>query len=240
MTSVWYFLVHVDTPLTNLNLDRLLNVLAHEYCHLLNFMVSNVRNQPHGASFKRWARLVTSIYSDRGVEVTTKHSYAIDYKYAWVCENDECSTQYERHSKSIDPARHTCGKCRGRLTQIRPAPRGGNIKSAEGGVKKESEYQKFVKDQFAIVKRELEANQGGQKSPMKDVMKEVGFRYRSRQAPSTQQTRSAKGDDSSSLIEVIEITDDESDNLVAEELDDPQLDDVARKLNFLTIGSEKQ
>lgn len=36
------------------NEERLVNTLAHEYCHLANFMVSGVRDQPHGASFKRW------------------------------------------------------------------------------------------------------------------------------------------------------------------------------------------
>ena len=34
--------------------DRLLNVLAHEYCHLANFMISNIRDNPHGKEFKEW------------------------------------------------------------------------------------------------------------------------------------------------------------------------------------------
>ena len=34
--------------------ERLVNTLAHEYCHLANFMVSGIRDQPHGASFKQW------------------------------------------------------------------------------------------------------------------------------------------------------------------------------------------
>lgn len=34
--------------------EKLVNTLAHEYCHLANFMVSGVKDQPHGASFKRW------------------------------------------------------------------------------------------------------------------------------------------------------------------------------------------
>ncbi|KAI9830264.1 MAG: hypothetical protein M1819_005791 [Sarea resinae] len=33
---------------------RLLNVIAHEFCHLANFMISNVRNNPHGKEFKEW------------------------------------------------------------------------------------------------------------------------------------------------------------------------------------------
>jgi SprT-like family len=36
------------------NEERLVNTLAHEYCHLANFMVSGIRDQPHGASFKSW------------------------------------------------------------------------------------------------------------------------------------------------------------------------------------------
>ena len=144
-------------------------------------MISNVRDQPHGASYKRWAALVTSTFADRCVEVTTKHSYVIDYKYAWSCTDDDCATEYERHSKSIDPAKHTCGKCKGRLEQIRPAPRGGKT-AADGTTKKESEYQKFVKDHFSVVRKELDACQDGQKSPMKDVMKEIGVRYRTQKA----------------------------------------------------------
>jgi len=34
--------------------DRLLNVLAHEFCHLANFMVSGVKDNPHGREFKEW------------------------------------------------------------------------------------------------------------------------------------------------------------------------------------------
>jgi hypothetical protein len=34
--------------------DRLLNVLAHEFCHLANFMISGVKDNPHGKEFKEW------------------------------------------------------------------------------------------------------------------------------------------------------------------------------------------
>ncbi|KAG9768328.1 hypothetical protein KCU88_g7239, partial [Aureobasidium melanogenum] len=69
--------------------DRLVNTLAHEFCHLANFMVSNVRDQPHGASFKQWANKVTAHLRQtnvpvwRDVQVTTKHSYVINHKYLW-------------------------------------------------------------------------------------------------------------------------------------------------------------
>ncbi|KAK5057551.1 hypothetical protein LTR84_011551 [Exophiala bonariae] len=124
--------------------DRLVNTLAHEFCHLTNFMISNVRDQPHGASFKSWAAKVTNHLRNsevdmwRKVEVTTKHDYAINHKYLWVCvgreqtnameflniEDDEgCGAEYGRHSKSIDTTKHRCGKCKGKLVQVRPKPR---------------------------------------------------------------------------------------------------------------------
>ncbi|EEQ30428.1 hypothetical protein McanMca71_002316 [Microsporum canis] len=108
--------------------DRLLNTLAHEYCHLANFMISGVLNQPHGASFKQWAKKCKTAldsnpeYSGK-VEVNTKHSYLINYKYMWCCET--CGQEYGRHSKSIDPAKVRCGKCYdGQLSQVKPKPRG--------------------------------------------------------------------------------------------------------------------
>jgi predicted SprT family Zn-dependent metalloprotease len=139
--------------------DRLVNTLAHEFCHLTNFMVSNIRDQPHGASFKMWATKVTShlCRSDveiwRRVQVTTKHSYAINHKYLWVCAgrdrsaamdflnlapDDGCGAEYGRHSKSIDPDKHRCGKCKGRLLQVRPKPRASPTKkSGATAVKRE-------------------------------------------------------------------------------------------------------
>jgi SprT-like family len=34
--------------------QRLLNTLAHEFCHLANFMISEIKNNPHGKEFKAW------------------------------------------------------------------------------------------------------------------------------------------------------------------------------------------
>lgn len=34
--------------------ERLLNVVAHEYCHLANFMISGIKDNPHGKEFKEW------------------------------------------------------------------------------------------------------------------------------------------------------------------------------------------
>ena len=118
---------------------RLINTLAHEYCHLANFMVSRVTDNPHGASFKAWGRKCAEALKDHPVyggqiNVTTKHSYSIDWKYVWACTG--CGVTYGRHSKSIDPGRQRCGSCKNRLEQIKPKPRMSPQKKAMAEVTK--------------------------------------------------------------------------------------------------------
>ncbi|KAJ9148569.1 hypothetical protein NKR23_g4757 [Pleurostoma richardsiae] len=58
---------------------RLLNVIAHEFCHLTNFMISGVTQNPHGKEFSAWARKCSILFGHRGIKVTTKHTYDIDF-----------------------------------------------------------------------------------------------------------------------------------------------------------------
>jgi predicted SprT family Zn-dependent metalloprotease len=146
---------------------RLYNVLAHEFCHLTTFMISNVRNSPHGAEFKAWGARVSAAFAHLDVCVTTKHSYAIEFKYVWECV--ACGYEFKRHSKSIDTSRHSCGKCKGRLAQTKPTPRGGG----KGGG---NEYQAFVKEHFAVVKKGMEER--GEEAGMARVVERVARMYR--------------------------------------------------------------
>jgi predicted SprT family Zn-dependent metalloprotease len=247
---------------------RLLNVLAHEFCHLANFIISRVRDQPHGASFKEWARKVTREFANRGIEVTTKHSYEIAYKYAWGCVGaggagdgafgaKGCGMEYQRHSRSIDPKRHTCGNCKGRLVQVRPVPRPGTLNdtnssssgkagemASQAGERpgNQSAYQVFVKENFNKVREDL-----GMQSPMKDVMREVGVRYRAGKgdaSPTKQSSAETTGtgnqpasptkNKSERIVEVIEIDDDEVDDV--DDTDELQL--VLPELGGLTIRDD--
>ena len=156
----------IDSP------PRLLNVLAHEFCHLANFMISNVTTNPHGREFKIWAARVTRAFGDRGIEVTTKHSYDIAFKYVWECV--ACGAEFKRHSRSIDPARHRCGSCREELRQTKPVPRRKKGDGGEGGGV--SGYQAFVKAQMRVVKEE------NPKSPQKEIMKIVAGRWAAQKA----------------------------------------------------------
>ncbi|KAH6606297.1 hypothetical protein Trco_005450 [Trichoderma cornu-damae] len=130
--------------------QRLFNVIAHEFCHLANFMISGVTDNPHGKEFKVWAGKCSQLFGSQGVKVTTKHTYEIDFKYVWTCT--ACGCEYKRHSKSIDPQRHRCGA----LPRQTPAL---------------SEYQVFVKEQMKIVKGENPS------SPQKEIMRMIADKW---------------------------------------------------------------
>jgi hypothetical protein len=112
------------------------------------------------------AKKVTRAFGNRGIEVTTKHSYEIDYKYIWECV--ECSVEFKRHSKSIDVTKQACGACKGRLVQTKPA-----VRSKTNGP---SEYQLFVKEHCQRLKRENPGVAHGA------IMEMLGKMYREQKA----------------------------------------------------------
>ncbi|EOD48132.1 SprT-like protein [Neofusicoccum parvum] len=131
-------------------------------------MISNVRDNPHGKEFKEWAKKVTRAFNHRNINVTTKHTYAIDYKYIWTCVS--CGHEFKRHSKSIDPAKHRCGSCKAELMQTKPVVR------QKDPNKGPSEYQVFMKENFQRIKRE---NDG---KGHKEIMEILGKEYREHKA----------------------------------------------------------
>ncbi|TID14022.1 hmg box-containing protein [Venturia nashicola] len=171
--------------------DRLINVLAHEFCHLANFMISDVKDNPHGKEFKEWAKKCSHHFgATRNVVVTTKHSYDIAYKYMWECTG--CAVEYKRHSKSIDPKKHTCGVCKAPLVQTKPVPR------KEGA--KVSEYQVFVKENFKRVKQERVGASHG------EIMEILGREYREGKGGGAGVKASGKKEfDVESVVKVFEV-----------------------------------
>lgn len=84
------------------------------------------------------------------ITVTTKHSYEIAYKFNWRCTDSTCGKTYGRHSKSIDPEKHACGICSGRLIQL--DKEGNPIESDSATMRKESEWQIFSREAFRRIK----------------------------------------------------------------------------------------
>ncbi|KND90781.1 HMG box-containing protein C19G7.04 [Tolypocladium ophioglossoides CBS 100239] len=178
--------------------NRLLNVLAHEFCHLANFMISGIKNNPHGKEFKAWAAKCSRAFGDsRGIQVTTKHTYEIDFKYVWTCM--ACGSEYKRHSKSIDPQRHRCGSCKSALKQTKPVPRGSGAGGGAGS--KPSEYQIFVKEQMKVVRGE---NPG---SPQKEVMRIVADKWVSNKKSTAAASKTEKKDEAGGVVtQMVDLT----------------------------------
>lgn len=68
------------------NNERLRSTLLHEMVHAAAWIVDGVSKPPHGACFKKWAKVASKA---TGIVVTTTHDYEIQYKYAWV--STKCS-----------------------------------------------------------------------------------------------------------------------------------------------------
>lgn len=139
------------------------------------------------------ARKVTLAFSYLSIKVTTTHNYTISYKYIWTCASTSCGLEYKRHSRSIDPTRHSCGNCSGRLIQTKPLPRMSKRERAEQGgtgegevCQKRGKYQEYVKMNFAAVRSE---NPG---LGMAGWMVELGRRFREHNAREVAQAGSLR------------------------------------------------
>ncbi|PVG02148.1 hypothetical protein CPB86DRAFT_780569 [Serendipita vermifera] len=86
--------------------ERLRNTLAHEACHAASWAIDGDFTQPHGKTFKGWARKVMRTFPE--VEVTTKHDYEIEFKFIWKCIKPTCGQTYKRHSNSINIEEQGC------------------------------------------------------------------------------------------------------------------------------------
>ncbi|KAK5625488.1 hypothetical protein RRF57_001204 [Xylaria bambusicola] len=202
------------------NESDLLNTVAHEFCHLAVFILHGKPKLAHGAEFKSYGQRVMRAASEtatannsnkaalrtpqnRSVEinVTTRHSYEIEYRFVWRCA--ECGCEVHRHSRSVDPVRHRCGRCKkGVLVQVKPVPRGGKGKGDVGkdgepgtekleakgdGVqkRKKTAYQEFTS-------REMKALSVSHKNlSFKDKMAMVSARWRERQKATKANTETA-------------------------------------------------
>jgi predicted SprT family Zn-dependent metalloprotease len=129
----------LDTP------ERLESTLLHELCHAATWLLDGQARPPHGPGFWRWANAAMAALPDVGV--TTCHSYEIHCRHRFACV--ECAQPYGRHSKSLDVARHRCGRCRGALRYIGAfEPDGTPVKT-----RAPSQFATFTKANFANAKR---------------------------------------------------------------------------------------
>jgi predicted SprT family Zn-dependent metalloprotease len=99
--------------------EELWRTLAHEMIHQWQFDIRKHRPS-HGVEFRE----MMDRMNDEGLGITVCHRLETGVKsqlrYIWQCL--QCKMAYHRHRRSIIPARHMCGRCRGRLVEIALKP----------------------------------------------------------------------------------------------------------------------
>ena len=102
--------------------ERLLNTVAHEFCHVANILISGDLRS-HGSGFKRWGKACEEAFGDAGIKVTRTHNYSPKFEFIWTCSEKECGEEYGYHSKRLDPKKDRCRRCGGVLMQTNPVAR---------------------------------------------------------------------------------------------------------------------
>ncbi|KAG8954421.1 hypothetical protein FRC04_011748 [Tulasnella sp. 424] len=137
--------------------ERVRNTLSHEMCHLSTWLVDGVGQPDHGSAWKKWAAKVTRYRPD--IEISTRHTYEIAYKFSWQCTNTACAHIYGRFSKSIDITKQGCGLCRSVLKPL-----------FETNAKPKSAWQEFMKQNLKTIKSE---NPGISQSAAMQILSEM-------------------------------------------------------------------
>ncbi|KAG9567925.1 hypothetical protein KCU71_g3453, partial [Aureobasidium melanogenum] len=102
--------------------DRLLNTVAHEFCHVANILISGDL-RTHGPGFKEWGRKCEEAFIDLGIKVTRTHNYKAKFEFIWTCTETNCGEEIGYHSKRLDPKKDRCRRCGGVLMQTNPVAR---------------------------------------------------------------------------------------------------------------------
>lgn len=102
-----------------------------------------------------------------------------------ACTAPKCGVIIQRHSRSVDVARHCCGKCKARLIEIEvPSGKGSKVEQTPKKQKALSGYNLFVKENSKSVRVRLELEQKMKGSnaivTQPDVMKECARLWRER------------------------------------------------------------
>ncbi|KAJ1659204.1 hypothetical protein IWQ61_001688 [Dispira simplex] len=143
---------------------RLQETLLHELCHGAVWMVDGSR-ESHGPLFRKWAQRAVRQWPT--IPVTTRHSYDINYKFKYVCDNSHCGIVYGRHSKSINTTRQVCGKCKGRLLLT-------NRCGEQVTRRTLNPYQQFVKTHYRTVQQQYPG------LSHQEIMKRVATLYKTK------------------------------------------------------------
>lgn len=146
--------------------EKLRQTLAHEMCHVGAWHINKDFAQQHGHTFYSWGERFSEHVPD--IEVTRCHTYEIFMPHRWQCTR--CHKLYKRARNTIDTARHSC-RCGGKLSYLGKFNKQGNPVNQQ---QPPSQYQQFIKDEFASVKKMLPPH-----TPHSEIMRVLSRRWKS-------------------------------------------------------------
>ncbi|CBY38101.1 unnamed protein product [Oikopleura dioica] len=100
---------------------RIRDTLLHELIHAANWIIDEDPLAGHGPKFRAWGFKSLKTHPEIP-PVKTTHSYQINYKYWWECENmakGTCSVKIGRKTNSLKLDRVRCAKCAGNFVYVR-------------------------------------------------------------------------------------------------------------------------
>uniref|UniRef100_A0A1I7TER3 SprT-like domain-containing protein n=1 Tax=Caenorhabditis tropicalis TaxID=1561998 RepID=A0A1I7TER3_9PELO len=106
------------SPVVCTTAERVRDTLIHEMCHAAVWVVDRLHKEGHGPGWKKWGARCSSTFKALPF-IERCHSYEIEAKFFYVCENDNCTVEIKRQSKSLDTSRKACGRCHGRFILYR-------------------------------------------------------------------------------------------------------------------------
>ncbi|OAF64360.1 HMG box-containing protein C19G7.04, partial [Intoshia linei] len=142
--------------------DRIRDTLLHEMCHGAVFLIDKDIHHGHGHLWKKYVIKSKSVFSKIPV-VETCHSYAINYKFYYRCEN--CQLQEGRFKRNLKVENGGCSKCNGKIVVlIEEKKNKKNLIKFEP--RKISSFAQYVKENYSTIKTRNEKSH-------KDVMKQL-------------------------------------------------------------------
>ncbi|XP_029785522.1 acidic repeat-containing protein [Suricata suricatta] len=138
--------------------DRLRDTLIHEICHAASWLINGVSDS-HGDLWKFYAKKCNLVHPELPL-VTRCHNYKINYKIHYECS--QCKARVGRYTKSLNPDRSICPRCKGTLVMV-PLTR----KDGTPIVPHVRPFAKYVKENYRLVRKSAEGLTHG------DVMRQL-------------------------------------------------------------------
>jgi predicted SprT family Zn-dependent metalloprotease len=135
--------------------DRLRCTLIHEMCHAAAWIVHGENG--HGRTWKSYTARANLAFPELP-KINVCHSYAIEYRYTYLCVSCKARSMMHTKSKKVEDVR--CSICKGSIELFEnKRDKSGEVQMVPVKRKEVTGFAKFVKLKFREVKRPYMSHQ---------------------------------------------------------------------------------